>query len=520
MVSSPGASSTARADVLGRILTAADDPTSGAPPPPQQTADLTAWAGEAKATSLPDLLQSAVRQTPALVNARIDIAIADARIQQTWARSDWKLTAQLQGGHSEGVEPGSTVVSTNDQFVGTADLSRLLVTGGTVGIHIGTEWDRVGFPLASPVDPELSVNTHVSSWTHTVGLALTQPLLRSRGSEIYDANEVKATLSRDAAVLERRQQAIVAVQNVVSAYWDLVLAERTVGITQASLDLARERLRVTTIGADGGKVARSEIPAVLQIIATREEDVLNGELGVLNAAIALRRAAGMPIGANDLGLRVATDLDIKEQAIDLGALTERAYTASPQLAELVKQDKSATLDIAVTENGLLPQLDAALTLGPAGTSPRFGTAVKNLVEFDSLSVQGTLTFAQSLGRNDVLGRARELHEQRRKLVVNAFDLRAMIAQTMARSVAQVELARRRVQLSQQAIDLANQNIKIETDRFNLGRSTNFDVLNRLEDLRQAELRKTQALIDWHKGEAAVQALTGDLLPLYGITVDN
>ena len=90
---------------------------------------------------------------------------------------------------------------------------------------------------------------------------------------------------------------------------------------------------------------------------------------------------------------------------------------------------------------------------------------------------------------------------------------------MARAVAQIELAKRRVVLSQRAIDLANENIRVETDRFNLGKSTNFDVLNRQEELRQAELRKAQALIDWHKSETVVQALTGDLLPMYGITVD-
>ena len=57
------------------------------------------------------------------------------------------------------------------------------------------------------------------------------------------------------------------------------------------------------------------------------------------------------------------------------------------------------------------------------------------------------------------------------------------------------------------------------DRFNLGKSTNFDVLNRLEELRQAELRKAQAMIDWHKAEAVVQSLTGQILPAYGITLD-
>jgi outer membrane protein TolC len=337
---------------------------------------------------------------------------------------------------------------------------------------------------------------------------------------VFDANEAKAKASRDVAVLARRLAAIQAVQNVISAYWDLVLAERTVAITEQSLDLARERLRVTQIGADGGKVPRSEIPAVLQIIATREEDVLNGELSVLNSAIAVRRTAGMPIGAGEMGLRVATDLEPKDQTLELGSLVERAYAASPELAQLASQDASATLDVVVAENGLLPQLDAALQAGPTGTSNTFPDSWQNLTELKTFTITGTLSFSEAIGNHLASGKLHEARETRRKLTVNAFDIRAQIAQTMTRAVAQLELARRRVILSQRAIDLANENIKIETDRFNLGKSTNFDVLNRLEDLRQAELRKTQALIDWRKAEVVVQALTGDVLPIYGISLDE
>ncbi|HEX4422289.1 MAG TPA: TolC family protein [Kofleriaceae bacterium] len=521
-------SSPAAADVLGHVLAAADDQTGGAPPappapqgaPPEQSADLTAWAGEAHSVTLADLLQSAVRQAPALASARIDVAVAEAQIQETWARNDWKLQAQLQGSHQTVVTEGTvTTIS------GSADLQRLLPAGGTVALHVDSTYNNISdSPFGPAGDGTL--------WVDNVEASITQPLLRGRGRTLFDANEAKATLQRDVTVLARRLAAINAVQTVISAYWDLVLAERTVGITQASLDLARERLRITTIGADGGKVARSEIPAVLQIIATRQEDVLNGELVVLNNSITLRRLAGMPIGAGELGLRVATDLDTQDQAIDLGALTERAFAASPQLAELAKQDQSSTIDIAVTEDGLLPQLDAALSLGPSGTSPAqsasgaaspsgtFGGAWKDLVELNALTIQGSLKYTQSLGRNDVIGRSREQRELRRKLVVNAFDVRAQIAQAMAAAVAQLEVAKRRVALSQQAIELANQNIKIETDRFNLGRSTNFDVLNRLEDLRQAELRRAQALVDWHKAEAMIQSLTGEILPRYGVTIDD
>ena len=503
-------SSRASADVLGRALAVADEQPGGTPPPPQ-SADLTAWAGEARATTLPDLLQLAVRQAPALQSATLDIAIAEARIQQSWARNDWLLQAQLRGFRASipVTTQAGVVIETETQINGTADVSRVLPTGGTVALHAGTGYDN--FSVDGAGDQTV--------WNANVSGSITQPLLKGRGQALFDANEARAKLARDASVLARRLVAIQAIQAVISAYWDLVLAEQTVAITQQSLDLARERLRVTQIGADGGKVPRSEIPAVLQIIATRQEDVLNGEFGVLNSSIALRRVAGLPIGAGELGLRVATDLETKDQELALGTLVERAYAASPELAQLAKQDASATIDIEVTENGLLPQLDAALSLGPTSTDPSFGTAWKNVAGFKTLAINGTLTFSRSLGQNDVRGRAREQRELKRKLIVNAFDLRAQIAQTMTRAIAQLELARRRVSLSQEAIRLANENIKIETDRFNLGKSTNFDVLNRQEDLRQAELRKTQALIDWHKAEVVVHALTGDLLPMYGIAVE-
>lgn len=502
----------AGADVLGRLLAVADSQQGGTAPPSQSPA-LTAWAGEARSVTLPELLQIAVRQAPSLQTARIDIAIAEARIQQSWARNDWLVQGQLFGSRAEFLTAGLT--STTTRIGGTADLSRALPTGGTVNLHVAStyqETDNSEFP--PPLD------TVSTLWTDEISGGIVQPLLRGRGRALFEADEARATLARDASVLTTRLIAIQSVQAVIAAYWDLVLAERGVAITQASLDLARERLRVTTIGADGGKIPRSEIPAVLQIIAIREEDVLNGELGVLDRSIALRRAAGLPIGAGELGLRVATDLETKDQPLDLGQLVERAYTASPELARLSKQDAGAAIDVAVAENGLLPQLDAALSLGPTGSGASFGDALKDLVELNAIAITGSLTFSQSLGRNAARGLTREARETRRRLQVTAVDVRAQIAQAMARAVAQVELARRRVTLSQRAIDLANENIKIETDRFNLGKSTNFDVLNRQEDLRQAELRKTQALIDWHKAALVVEALTGDILPRYGIALDE
>lgn len=510
--------STAGADLLGRaLLQPADPPGTGAAPPPAAPPtpdDLAAWAGPARPTTLPELLSLAVKQNPALASAKIDIAIAEARIMQTYARDDWQLRMQANAVRSDGGRINNQPVDRTIFGGGTADLFRVLPTGGTLTLHAETSYQSVAMS-----DPTADLIFGGETWQHDVSLTVSQPLLRGRGRFLYEANERRATFARDATILARRLVAIQTVQTVVAAYWDLVLAERQVAITRASLDLAKERLRITEIGNQGGKVPRSEIPAVQQIIAFREEDVLNGELVVLDRSIALRRAVSMQIGAGELGLRVGTDLATRDTAFPLGDLTDRAFAASPELAQLGKQDAAAKIEIEVTENGLLPQLDAALTIGPRGVDGNFGTAGKNLVTLDVLSIGGTLTLNHSFGQENVRGLAREQRENRRKIEVTANDIRMQIAQTMARAVAQLEVAKRRIVLAQRAIDLASENIRIETDRFNLGKATNFDVLNRQEELRQAELRKAQAMIDWHKAEASVQALTGDILPTYGIRLE-
>ncbi len=500
----------AHADVLRRVLDAEGGGGGAGSGASSQESDLVEWAGAPRTITLPELLQQAIRQAPALASAKLDIAVAEAQVAETWARRDWRIGAQATYSKSGSTVFSGLALGATTSAGLTADLSRVLSTGGTIDLHIDTTYSNTEATI---------FGSESKYWVNDISGSISQPLLKGYGSELYDAQERRATLTRDVAVLARRLSALNTIEAVISAYWDLVLAQQQVAITEQSLDLARERLRVTTIQVKGGKVADAEVPAVEQIIATREEDVLNGELLVLDRSIALRRAVGMPIGKGDLGLRVQTDLDLKDSKLDLGELVERAYTASPELAQLGKQDNQSTIDIEVNENGLLPQLDLALSGGPRGTDSSFGDATKDVFQFKSYQVQGSLTFSRSLHQYDVKYRDKELRTGREKLRVNAFDVRAQIASAMAQAVAQIELAKRRLALSQRAIDLAKENIRIETDRFNLGRSTNFDVLNRLEEQRQAELRKAQALIDWHKAEIVVQTLTGDLLPAFGVSVE-
>ena len=132
-------------------------------------------------------------------------------------------------------------------------------------------------------------------------------------------------------------------------------------------------------------------------------------------------------------------------------------------------------------------------------------------------------FALAAGQTDAL--QTQLNLQIRQacclLATERYDEAAALATVVAqqaRALAQAELARQRLSLSRKAIDLAMRNIGVEQARFDLGKATSFDVLERQDELRSAQLREARAQIDGQLALLSVRALTGDLLDDYGIAM--
>ncbi len=473
-------------------------PTTGAAPAPM-LADV---AGPARAVGLPELLELAVRQAPVLAQARIDLEVAEAQIAQAQAWSDWALGAGVAG--STRVTGGA--ISRQDGISVSADLGRRISTGGTVALHAEGGWSRQDVALGG-------VETTTRNYDARLSLGLTQPLLRGRGRAQVEASTRIALTSRSAADVASRAAAIALVRDLVLGYLDLISAERDLEIRRASLALAQERLRVTAAGIDKGGIARAELIPVEQAIATREEEVLGGELTILDQSLALRRQVGLPIAPGELALTSTIDLAIPAQRWDQAALVAAAAANSPELARLAALEAGATIEIEVTENGLLPALDLAVTLGPSAVRP----ASSNEID-PGITASISLTYQQSLGRHAARAQVRRARAQREGVRVSAADVRNQIVEAVTRTVAQIQVAERRYAIAVRAVDLAEQNLAVEHARFSLGKSRNVDVLTRQDELRSAQLRAARAIIDWHRASAVLAALTGEILPRYGIAL--
>ena len=65
-----------------------------------------------------------------------------------------------------------------------------------------------------------------------------------------------------------------------------------------------------------------------------------------------------------------------------------------------------------------------------------------------------------------------------------------------------------------------QNLEAEQARFEVGRATNYDVLFRIDELLNAQTTYLRAGLDYLRAKATLQALTGEILPAYGLDLPS
>ena len=469
--------------------------------------------------SLADVLQHAVRFSPALASARIDVKVAEARVLEASGIEDWVigLSGSFVRTRSEPSPEVTFTTTRSDEWQGRASLSKLLFTGGRFSLTGDTRrTDSTSLIDAAPPAPPIeSENVEVQT---SVIARLDQPLLRGGWETVTRAELSRARIARDAAKLQRETVARTEIRDLIAFYWEVAFAAADLEIRRSSVQLANERRRLTEASVKGGATAPTELNAVDQVIAQREEEVVQAELSLLQRSLELRQRAGIEIGPGEVEIAATSVLEVEPKPVELDAVVSAAFEESPEIAVLRTRERGAKLEIAVTENGLLPRLDLSLYGGPLGRSNTFNESVERMAKFKDYQIGAELTFEYALGNNTAQGANQRAHAEAQRVTVDMADIKAQIASAAVQGVALARSAEKRLELSRRAIELSEKNIKAEIGRFELGKSTNFDVLLRQDELKQARLRYARAVTDYLRARAAVGALTGELLPEYGVSV--
>ncbi len=394
-------------------------------------------------------------------------------------------------------------LSTRSQGRVEVGLSKKFPGGSEVGLELESTRDRY--------------DQGPGRYASRLGLNLTQALLRGRGRKVNLAALRQAGLETRASEYELRGFAESLAARTEEAYWDYVLAGRRLEIFRESVRLAERQLLETQEMVEVGRLAETELTAARAEVALRRQDLIDAENGLATSRLVLLRLISPPgPGLWDRDVLVMDRPSVPE--VELGGVEEHvelALRTRPDLNQARLLEARDELEVVKTRNGLLPRLDLFVSLGRTGYAGSFGRSVRDIRD-DGYDVTAGLTFQFPPANRDSrarLQRATLTREQAREALDN---LAQLVEMDVRRAFIDVEGARQQITASRATLELEQEKVRIETEKFRVGRSTSFMVAQAQRDLLRARIQEINAVVDYLKALVELCRQDGSLLQRWGV----
>lgn len=334
------------------------------------------------------------------------------------------------------------------------------------------------------------------------------PLWRDLPIDRRRAGLQKAELGTSVARLSVEEQRLAIVRAASIRYWDWVAAGRRLAISRELLGMATARDGQLLARVESGDLPAYERAENLRVIHQRESQVVAAERGLENAAIELalylRDEQGTSRAPEPARLPAALPpADAAPFAI--GDRAEGVALAQrPEPRRLEALAEQARVDLALAENQKKPAVDlvvmGAKDLGPAPA------------KIQPWELEIALLLDLPILNRVQEGRKRAAEAQLGKLAEQARYARDRVVADVRDAVSAITLARERAGAIRREVDVARGLVDSERERFLLGESTLLVVNLREQAFAEAALREVDAVVEQHRGGAALQAALGRKTP--------
>jgi outer membrane protein TolC len=472
------------------------------------------------ALSLRDAITRAVRGNVDLRREGITLRITEANITAALGQFDFVLGADgtFQRSFNPPVAPTDVVAGFTKKVTTDLSLTRPLETGGQLSLVLTPQGTNTNSRSNCGIFNTTMPFTDCNVYTPSVTLTFKQPLLRGFGTEVTLANLHRARIARDQEIWNRAARAAVVLRDTIIAYWELAYQTGDLDIRRSAVALSEQQLRTTEAQIQIGKMGELQAAAVRRAISDGQQEVEASQQQLTARALDLLRLMGQPVPRGFTGLRAADAASSDPHDVDADADTARALAASPALKALQQGIALSAVDVLTAERAVLPQLDFSGSIGRVGRNIDAVESVRQLSRLEDTVGFATLTFALPIQNRAARGAAESARASEDNARLTAADMELAIRDGAARLAAQIRSASHRISLAKQSVTYAQQNLEAERARFQVGQSTNNDVLLRQQELKQAQISGARAAVDLLEADVALAALTGDILETYGVTI--
>jgi outer membrane protein TolC len=379
--------------------------------------------------------------------------------------------------------------------------------------------------------------------TSALGVTVTQPLLRGFGATLNRRFIRIAGNERKISSLLFQQQLINTVYGVVRLYTDFVALTEDEKVKQETLTLARKLLADTQAQVDIGTLARVELTRANAQVASASLDLINAR-GLREEQEAILKNVLTRSGNGDAEVRAAhiipTDtlaVPDQEEVVPIQDVLSAALNNRPDLEQAQLQIDNSQIGLAGARSATQPEVDLVGVMqnsGLAGTANSlvapgysaysgflggFGSALEQVLARNyptyGIGVQVTLPIHNRIAEADLA---------RDQLQVKQSQIRLAQLQNQARlEVEDALIAMRRARASYQAAAearrLQQESLQAEQDKFEIGSTTAFFVIQYESLVAQAKSTEVAAQSSYVKAKAALQRATGTILDQNHISFD-
>ncbi|MCL2182952.1 MAG: TolC family protein [Chitinispirillia bacterium] len=444
--------------------------------------------------SLEDALQRSIRDNPLVQIERINTGIA----KSLEADNDAAYDPRLRASYTVSERAARGIANSHDFAVSvTAPFS----TGTTVEAGIG----------ASPYS---SAKDSLMNFQNSIGVTVTQALLQGRGAAANLVQLKKARLDIDIRQEELAAYAQRILADTERAYWDLRFSGEQMNIYKYSLELAQRLLYESEERLKLGGIAPIDLVAIRAEVASRERQLFDAQVSYDQKALYLKYLMNAP-ALWDAELALTDSASSLSTADGIAEHIEAAKMFRTDYLVAFKQAEKGVLDLVQTKNGMMPKLDAFVSLQgltPAETFP--GALIPGSGISGAVSAGLTLNYPFKNRAAQERHRRTGFSLEQQKLSIENY---AKLMEYEVRSAhMEVLRARQQVATAAEVGALQAQKLEAEQDKMDAGKSTGYAVLQVQRDVVSAQLDEAQARTAYTTALISLYTKDGTLLRRRGV----
>lgn len=474
--------------------------------------DTNAVAG--RAMSLTDCIQEAVRHNLDVQIERYQPQISLYNLNSAY--SGYDPTLSLSGLHSYNVSGGG--LDQNQLVIPPSTSDQNSFRAGVVGtLPTGLSYNFSG-SLAE------KYGTAPGPFDNSSGLAsisLTQPLLKNFWT---DSTRLTIRVAKNRLNYSEQgltQQLISTVAAVENDYYELIYAQQNVKVQQQALDLAQKQIDDDKQRVQVGSLAPLDVQQDESQVASSRANLIAAQYTLSVAQNTLKNlltdAYSQWYGTN---IAPTAELTAQLQPFDLQDSWSKGMTLRPDLLQARLDVEQQGIQVKYLQNQVFPELDLVGSYGFNGTGREFSDAAGQINTgnrpFYSYGAQISIPLSNARARNQYkTGKA-----TKEQLLLNLKKLEQTVMVQIDNAVKQSQSAYQSVDATRQARIYAAAALDAEQQKYAVGKSTTFTVLQLQNNLTAARSQEIRALANYNEALANLAAQEGTTLERNGIKVET